>query len=91
MGKWWRIWAKSLGEKVGETDKQANTIAVIRTIWWFTHMLTCLFIILKFWESLSKKYTTQTKLGIRTFCVYKNVDRVTISSNLFHLHIICII
>ena len=20
--KWWRIWAKSLGEKVGETDKQ---------------------------------------------------------------------
>ena len=24
--KWWRIWAKSLGEKVGETDAQANAV-----------------------------------------------------------------
>ena len=46
MSKWWRIWAKSLGEKVGETDRQANTIAGIRTVWWCTHMLTCLAIIL---------------------------------------------
>ena len=51
MSKWWRIWAKSLGEKVGETDKQANTIAVVRTIWWFTHMLTCLAIILNAWAN----------------------------------------
>jgi hypothetical protein len=43
---WWRIWAKSLGEKVGETDRQANTIAVIRSIWWLTHMVTCMAIIL---------------------------------------------
>lgn len=43
---WWRIWAKSLGEKVGETDKQADTIAVIRSLWWLTHMLTCVAIIL---------------------------------------------
>ena len=45
MHKWWRIWAKSLGEKVGETDKQANTVAGIRTVWWLTHMVTCIFII----------------------------------------------
>jgi hypothetical protein len=45
LAKWWRIWAKSLGEKVGETDKQANTVAGIRTIWWLTHMVTCIFII----------------------------------------------
>jgi|TARA_B110000444_G_scaffold196215_1_gene186823 hypothetical protein len=44
--RWWRIWAKSLGEKVGETDSQADKIAVIRTIWWCTHMLTCFAIIL---------------------------------------------
>jgi hypothetical protein len=44
--KGWRLWAKSLGEKVGETDKQADAIAVIRTCWWFTHMATCIFIIL---------------------------------------------
>ena len=46
MRKWWRIWAKSLGEKVGETDKQANTVASIRTLWWLTHMATCVAIIL---------------------------------------------
>lgn len=44
--KWWRIWAKSLGEKVGETNKQADSVAIIRTIWWVVHMLTCIFIIL---------------------------------------------
>jgi len=46
MRKLWRLWAKSLGEKVGETDAQADTIALIRTTWWFTHMATCIAIIL---------------------------------------------
>ena len=46
MSNWWRIWAKSLGEKVGETDKQADTIAVVRTVWWVTHLATCWFIML---------------------------------------------
>ena len=40
--KVWRIWAKSLGEKVGETATQADTIAMIRTVWWLTHMATCI-------------------------------------------------
>ena len=44
--KWWKIWAQSLGGKVGETDREADTIAIIRTIWWLTHMATCIFIIL---------------------------------------------
>jgi len=35
----WRIWAKSLGEKVGETDTQANTVAAIRTFWWLAHFM----------------------------------------------------
>jgi|TARA_B100001094_G_C18134651_1_gene774312 hypothetical protein len=43
---WWTLWARSLGEKVGETDRQADTIAGIRTVWWVTHMATCWFIIL---------------------------------------------
>lgn len=45
MKKWWRVWAKSLGEKVGETDSQADAIAAIRTFWWLTHIVTCGFII----------------------------------------------
>ena len=35
----WRLWAKSLGEKVGETDTQADYNAVVRNIWWLTHKL----------------------------------------------------
>jgi len=45
MKNWWRIWAKSLGEKVGD-DHQADAVAAIRTVWWLTHMTTCIFIIL---------------------------------------------
>ena len=44
--KWWRIWAKSLGEKVGETDRQADAVALIRTFWWVVHIFTCFIIIL---------------------------------------------
>jgi hypothetical protein len=46
MKKLWRIWAKSLGEKVGETDAQANAVAAIRTFWWIVHILTCFAIII---------------------------------------------
>ena len=46
MKKWWRIWAKSLGEKVGETDSQADIVAAIRTFWWVVHIFTCFMIIL---------------------------------------------
>jgi hypothetical protein len=31
MKKFWRIWAKALGEKVGN-NREADTIALIRTV-----------------------------------------------------------
>ena len=40
----WRIWAKSLGEKVGN-DGEADIVAVIRTFWWLVHIFTCFMII----------------------------------------------
>ena len=46
LKRWWRIWAKSLGEKVGSTDKQADPVAAIRTFWWTIHILTCFMIII---------------------------------------------
>ena len=46
LKKWWRIWAKSLGEKVGETDEQADVVAVIRTFWWIVNIATCFAIII---------------------------------------------
>ena len=29
--KWWRLWAKALGEKIGE-NKEADRIATLRTL-----------------------------------------------------------
>ena len=42
--KAWRIWAKSLGEKVG-SDGEADIVAMIRTFWWLVHIFTCFMII----------------------------------------------
>lgn len=46
LNKWWRIWAQSLGEKVGESDRQADVVAIIRTFWWTVHIATCFMIII---------------------------------------------
>lgn len=43
--KVWRIWAKALGEKSGNNDKEANRIAGVRTIIVLTYIITNLFII----------------------------------------------
>jgi hypothetical protein len=44
--KFWRLWAKALGEKSGLTDKEADKIAVIRTLIVLCYMITNAFIIL---------------------------------------------
>ena len=41
----WRIWAKALGEKYGRTDREADTIACIRTFIFISYLVTNLFII----------------------------------------------
>ena len=41
----WRIWAKALGEKYGRTDREADTIAGIRTLIFISFLVTNLFII----------------------------------------------
>lgn len=38
--KLWRLWAKALGEKSGDTDNQADVIAIIRTTIIVTGMIT---------------------------------------------------
>jgi len=44
MKKLWRLWAKSLGEKASDDDREADTIAVIRTLIVGVNFLTCFFI-----------------------------------------------
>jgi hypothetical protein len=45
LKKWWRIWAKSLGEKVGD-DRESDIVAGIRTFWWVLHVVACFMIII---------------------------------------------
>jgi len=41
----WRIWAKALGEKSGKSNKEADKIAVIRTLLMLQIVITNFFII----------------------------------------------
>ena len=41
----WRLWAKALGEKFGKTDKEADKIAMIRTVILLCYLITNFFIV----------------------------------------------
>jgi len=45
MKKYWRIWAKALGEKSGSSDKEADRIALIRTLIILCYIITNMFIV----------------------------------------------
>jgi hypothetical protein len=45
MKRLWRLWAKALGEKSGATDREADSVALVRTIIILTYIITNLFII----------------------------------------------
>lgn len=36
----WRLWAKALGEKASKCDREANTVALIRTFIFITYFIT---------------------------------------------------
>lgn len=41
----WRLWAKALGEKTGNTDAEADRIALIRSAIVLTYVVTNCFIV----------------------------------------------
>lgn len=43
--KYWRLWAKALGEKSGKDDREADVIAIVRTMIVVGYMITNAFII----------------------------------------------
>jgi hypothetical protein len=45
ISKFWRLWAKALGEKSGSTDLESDRIAFIRTLIVLVYIITNLFII----------------------------------------------
>ena len=45
MTKIWRVWAKALGEKSGASNKEADRVAIVRTIIVLTYIVTNCFIV----------------------------------------------
>ena len=45
MKKLWRLWALALGEKAGKHEKEADIIALMRTLILFSYMTTNVFIV----------------------------------------------
>jgi hypothetical protein len=43
--KVWRWWSKALGEKASKCDKESDKIALIRTVIFFTYLITNAFIV----------------------------------------------
>lgn len=43
--KIWKIWAKALGQKASESNKEADKVAIIRTIIALIYLITNFFIV----------------------------------------------
>lgn len=41
----WRIWAKAMGSKASDDDREADKVAIIRTVIALINTVTCFFII----------------------------------------------
>jgi len=58
----WRLWAKALGEKAGKNKKEADIIALMRTVVLLLYMTTNIFIIagvIRHWSDI--EYTLPAK------------------------------
>ena len=61
----WRIWAKALGEKSGKDDREADTIARIRTFIFVSYLVTNVAIVanaVRHWNDVD--YQTQPKINL---------------------------
>lgn len=46
LKKIWKIWAKTMGGKISENDRDADIAAIVRTFFFLLNVVTCIFIIL---------------------------------------------
>ncbi len=57
----WRLWARSLGTKEGKNEKEADMVALVRTVILFSYMLANAFIIagvVRHWNDVPKDQST---------------------------------
>ena len=55
--KVWRLWAKALGEKSGKDDREADTIAWIRTLIFVSYLVTNVAIVanaVRHWNDINR-------------------------------------
>jgi len=45
MNKIWRIWCKTMGDKISDIPQEADIAAIIRTFFWIVNLITCGFIV----------------------------------------------
>ena len=60
----WRIWAKALGEKSGKDDREADTIAWIRTFILICYMVTNIAIVanaVRHWNDIDYQQSCRVK------------------------------
>ena len=63
----WRVWAKALGEKASDNDKESDIVAIIRTFVFLTYLITNIAIVsnaVRHWndnESFNQGFTTHPK------------------------------
>ena len=53
----WRLWAKALGEKSGKDDREADTIAWIRTLIFVSYLVTNVAIVanaVRHWNDINR-------------------------------------
>jgi len=58
----WRIWAKALGAKEGKDDREADTIACIRTLIFVSYLVTNVAIVanaIRHWNDINYTQTQQ--------------------------------
>lgn len=68
MQRIWRLWAKALGQKEGKDDREANTVAIIRTVILFSYLVTNLFIIsgvIRHWGKVDKSAQPRYTIEVR--------------------------
>ena len=58
----WRVWCKALGEKASSSDKEADTVAIIRTFIFLTYLITNIAIVanaVRHWNDVDYSQRTE--------------------------------
>lgn len=62
----WKLWSKALGEKASQCDRESDRVAIIRTVIFFTYLITNIAIVanaIRHWNDIDvSKSCDQTEI-----------------------------